>query len=98
MSPTIKLYASNELPPRHKVTLVAVDGNDFTPCSHATITISLNGRVLQHITMGVDKNGGFRWDSSLTPQLSCDSQALAVAHDSDSGLDSNEDMATPFCP
>jgi hypothetical protein len=97
-SPTIKLYASNEVPPRHKVTLVSVVGNDFTPCGHATITIRLGGRVLQHVTTGVDQSGSFRWDSSLAPQLSCDSEPLAVAQDFGSGLDSNEDMATPYCP
>jgi len=97
-SPRITFYASNEVPPRHKVTLVSVVGGDFTPCGQATVTIKRGGTVLRHATTGVDKDGSFRWDSSLAPQLVCDVELGAVAHDVLLGVDSNATTTNPYCP
>jgi hypothetical protein len=94
---TVNLDASNEVPISHRVTLVGVTGEGFTPFSQVNIGVFGTGRrVLGHALVEVKADGRFDWGSSVRPQRPCGSTMSVVVHDQD-GTEADA-VAEVFCP
>jgi hypothetical protein len=84
--PTVEFEASNEVPARHKVTLLILNGFHFPGCSQVTLSIhqgDATGRVLSHAVAAVRADGTFLWHGSISPQQECHDQLAAVISDAD---------------
>ncbi len=96
--PSVTLDASNEVPIKHRVTLVGVDGQSFAPNSSVNIGIfgGNSQRALAHAVAHVRGDGSFSWGSAIFPQRGCNTELVAVAHDTD-GTEASA-VAEVFCP
>jgi hypothetical protein len=103
-TPTITLTVSLlEVLHHPKVNLVTVDGENFTPCGTATVTIFLvtptnPKRVLLTTPVSVTGDGWFQWSGTLHQTVACGQLVYADALDSASETDSNVAQAAVFCP
>lgn len=90
--------ASNEVPIQHRVTLVGVDGQGFAPGSSVNIGIfgGNSRRALAHAVAHVRGDGSFSWGSAIFPQRGCNTELVAVVHDSNGTEESA--VAEVFCP
>ncbi len=96
--PDVTLDVSNEVPARHRVTLIGVRGTGFRPFTQVNIGVFGPNphRVLAHWVDLADGDGSFEWGTAVSPQLPCNSSVYAVVHDGDgTEVETSSDV---FCP
>ncbi|MEU7640897.1 hypothetical protein AB0C11_33350 [Streptomyces sp. NPDC039016] len=87
-----------EIPHRHPVTSLIVDGEDFTPGGKAHFVFRAEGRTLAQGTADVKQNGLVSFTATVRPTLECESSVSAVGEDRSSGKMTDHVSAEVVCP
>jgi hypothetical protein len=95
--PIIRLEAGNDAPPGEIVTLLTIEGRNFTPGSD--VSLLFGGDMPRTVYEGrADATGALTWNQAHRPQLQCGTDVTAVARDFASGRVSSPAMTTVYCP